>query len=177
MADDVDLGRLRFGELLAGSSAAGLLVVLFAVDWFRFSGVGATGWDALEIQRFLMLALIALAFMLISLTIFARPVAMPVAAAVVMTGTAILTVLALLYRVGINEPGTNDLIEVEIGAYLGLALATAIAVGGWRSMQDERTRSQTSQRQAERVLAVRGAPRPAPPERDPDRPGSDSGEE
>lgn len=171
------LYRLRLGELLVGGSALALFVVLFALDWFSFSGMGASGWDALEIQRFLLLVVVALAGTLVALTVLARPVAMPVAAAVVTTGTAIVALLALLYRVGIDEPGPNPVVEVELGAYLGLAAVTGIAAGAWRTMADERTATAASHRQAERVLAVRGAPRPPPPERDPDRPGRDADEE
>lgn len=173
----MEVARLRTGELLAGGSAAALVVVLLALDWFKFSGVGATGWESLEIIRVLLLVVAALAFTLVALTVLARPVAMPVAAAVVTTGTAALATLVVLYRVGFNEPGPNEVVEVELGAYLGLALTAAIAAGGWRTMQDERTRAGDSQRQTERVLAVRGAPRPVPEEDDADRPGSNGSEQ
>lgn len=173
----MDLGRLRTGELLAGGSAAALLVVLFALDWFSFSEAGATGWEALEVVRFLLLAVAGLAFTLVALTVLARPVAMPVAAAVILTGTAAIATLVVFFRVGLNEPGPNEFVEVELGAYLGLALTAAIAAGGWRTMQDERTNAPDSIRQTERVLAVRGAPRPVPdePDEQPDPPEDTDG--
>jgi hypothetical protein len=43
----------------------------------------------------------------------------------------------------------------------------AILAGAWRTLADERLGAGDSLRQTERVLAVRGAARPAPPERDP----------
>jgi hypothetical protein len=50
----------------------------------------------------------------------------------------------------------------------------AIIAGAWRALADERTGSTISLRQTERVLAVRGAARPAPPERDPGRRAADA---
>lgn len=173
----MELSRLRLGEVVAGAGAATLLVALLALDWFEFSGAAASGWDSLELLRFLLLVVVALAFTLVALTLLARPVAIPVAAAVVTTGTAIVAVLALLYRVGLDEPGDNALVEVELGAYIGLAAVTAVAAGGWRTMQDERMATETSRRQTDRVLAVRGAPRPPPPERDPERPSRNGDED
>jgi hypothetical protein len=86
----------------------------------------------------------------------------------------VLALLYLLYRVGIDEPGRNGDVSVDAGAYLGLACMVLILAGAWRSLADERTGSVVSLRQTERVLAVRGAARPAPPARDParDEPGT-----
>lgn len=169
MPDAFDLTRLRFGELVTAGSAAGLLIVLF-VDWFGAGELeGASGWESLEILRFLLLILIAMAFGVVALTVLARPVAMPVAAAVITLGVAVLCLLCVLFRVAINEPGPNEFVSVELGAYLGIAFTAGIVVGLWRTLQDERTESGASKRQAERVLSVRGAARPAPPERDPER--------
>ena len=51
---------------------------------------------------------------------------------------------AVLYRI-LNQPGPNDAVEVERGAWIGLAAAALVAAGGWRSM---------------RVEAIPGAARP-----------------
>lgn len=167
----MDVGRLRSGELLAGASAVGLVVVLF-VDWFSTG----SGWESFGLLRFLLMIQAGLALTLVALTVLARPVAMPVAAAVITVGVSLLALLALLYRVGLDEPGSNRAVEVQLGAYLGLALCAGIGLGAWRTLQDERTDAADSRRQAERVLAVRGAPRPPPPERDPSRPDPGGGE-
>jgi hypothetical protein len=162
---DVDLGRLRSGELLCGASAAGLLIVLF-VDWFS----GTSGWDSLDVLRFAIAALGALGLAVVLLTVTARPVAIPVAAANITVGVAVLVLLWVLWRVAVDEPGPNEVVGVELGAYLGVLLTFGVGAGAWRSLQDERTDIPASVRQTERVLAVRGAPRPAPPPRDPSRP-------
>lgn len=165
----MDLGRLRGGELLTGLGAIGLLVVL-SLDWYG----SESGWDSLEILRILFAAQALAALTLIGLTVLARPVAIPVAATVMTLVFSLFAVLCALYRVGIDQPGSYGPSDVDVAAYVGLACVTAVAVGAWRALADERTHSTASRRQAERVLAVRGAPRPPPPERDPDRPAPSS---
>jgi hypothetical protein len=160
----MDVLRLRSGELLTAAGAIGLAIVLFA-DWFG----GRSGWSTLTVGRVLLVLTIALALTLVVFTLSARAVSMATSAAVVTIGVGTLALLYLLYRVGIDEPGVNALVGVDAGAYLGLLCLLAILVGAWRALGDERTGSAISLRQTERVLAVRGAPRPAPPARDPAR--------
>lgn len=160
----MDPRRLRSGELLAAVSAVGLLAAMF-LDWFR----GESAWETLTAGDVLLLAVAALALTLVVLTVSARPVAMAGSAASITVGVAALTLLYLLYRIVVNEPGTDASGEVGIGAYLGLLLVLGCAAGAWRALADERTDASASLQQTERVLAVRGAPRPAPPERDPSR--------
>ncbi len=161
----MDLRRLRGGELLAAVSAGGLLLAMF-LDWFG----GHSAWEALTIGRVLLVAVAALALTLVALTLTARPVAMAGSAASITVGVAALVLVYLLYRVGLNEPGTDAAHTIGEGAYLGLIFVFGCAAGAWRALGDERTGAPASLRQTERVLAVRGAPRPAPPERDPGRP-------
>ncbi|MEA2143794.1 MAG: hypothetical protein QOI64_2224 [Solirubrobacteraceae bacterium] len=165
----MDVLRLRSGELVTAAGAAGLALVLFA-DWFG----GRSGWSTMTVGRGLLVLTIVLALTLVVLTLRARAVSMATSAAVVTIGIGALALLYLLYRVGIDEPGRNALVSVDAGAYLGLLSLLAILAGAWRSLADERTGSAISLRQTERVLAVRGAARPAPPARDPDR-GSPGG--
>jgi hypothetical protein len=160
----VDLRRLRSGELLATVSAAGLLLAMF-LEWFG----GDSAWETLTVGDVLLLGVIALALTLVVLTLTARPVAMAGSAASITVGFAALVMLYLLYRIVVNEPGTDASGEIGPGAYLGLVFVLGCAAGAWRALGDERTHAPFSLRQTERVLAVRGAPRPPPPERDPGR--------
>lgn len=160
----MNLGLLRTGELLAAISASGLIVVMF-LDWFG----GDSAWEALTIGRFLLVAVALLAVTLVVLTVTARPVAMAASAASITVGSAALVLLYLLFRIVVNEPGTDAAGDIGSGAYLGLLFALGCAAGAWRALADERTGAPASLRQTERVLAVRGAPRAAPPERDPSR--------
>jgi hypothetical protein len=160
----VDVRRLRGGELLAAVSAAGLLVVMF-LEWFG----GRSAWESLTIGRILLVAVALLALTLVVLTLTARPVAMAASAASITVGVTALAVLYLLYRIVVNEPGPDAGAEIGLGAYLGLLFVLGCGAGAWRAIADERTGAASSLRQTERVLAVRGAPRPPPPERDPSR--------
>ena len=160
----MDPRRLRSGELVMAAGAVGLAVVLFA-DWFD----GHSGWSTMTVGRVLLVLTIALAATLVAVTLSARAVSTATSMAVVTIGVGTLALLYLLYRVGIDEPGRNALVGVEAGAYLGLLSVLAIVVGAWRSLADERTGSPISRRQTERVLAVGGPARPAPPARDPER--------
>ena len=112
---------------------------------------------------------IALAATLVVITLRKRAVSMAMSAATVTIGVGAIALLYLLYRVGIDEPGRNGLVSVDAGAYLGLACLLLILTGAWRTIADERTGATASLRQTERVLAVRGAPRPPPAVRDPQR--------
>jgi hypothetical protein len=161
----VDVRRLRSGELLAGASAVGLLVVMF-LDWFG----GRSAWEALTIGRVVLVALAALALTLVVLAVTARPVAMACSAASITVGVAALAALLLLYRIVVDEPGPDAGAAIGLAAYLGLLLVLGCGAGAWRALADERTDAPSSLRQTERVLAVRGAPRPPPPARDPSRP-------
>jgi len=158
------LQRLRSGELLAGASSVALMAVMF-MDWFG----GATGWVSLTLLRVPLVITAALALAVVVLTV-SRTVAMACSAAAVTVGVGALTLALLLYRVVVNEPGPDAGTTIGAGAYLGLLLVLGCVVGAWRTLADERTGAAASVRQTERVLAVRGAPRPAPPERDPERP-------
>lgn len=160
----MDLGRLRSGELITAAGAAGLFVVMF-LDWFG----GRSAWATMTIGRVLLVLTIALATTLVVFTLRRRAVSMAMSAATITIGVGSFTLLLVAYRVLIDEPGRNGLVSVDAGAYLGLGLLVVLLAGVWRTMADERTAAAESRRQTERVLAVRGAPRPPPAVRDPER--------
>ncbi len=160
----MDVRRLRSGELVAGVGAAALAVAMF-LDWFG----GRSAWETLTVGRVLLVLTIALAATLVVITLRKRAVSMATSSATITVGVGALTLLYLLYRVGIDEPGRNGVVSIDAGAYLGVGCALAIVAGAWRALADERTGAAASLQQTESVLAVRGAPRPAPPERDPAR--------
>ena len=161
----MDVRRVRIGELLAGASAAGLLVVLF-LAWFG----GGSAWETMAIARVVLVALVACGLTLVVLTVTSRTVAMACSAAAITVGVGVLALLLVVYRVVVNEPGPNAAVSIDAGAYLGLLLVFGVVAGAWRALADERTRTPASLEQTERVLAVRGPPRKPPPARDPSRP-------
>ena len=165
----MDVRRLRGGELLAAVAAVGLLAVM-SLDWFG----GRSAWEALAIGRIVLVAVALLALTVVVLTLTARPVAMAASAASITVGVTALATLYLLFRIVVDEPGPDAGAQIGAGAYLGLLLVLGCGAGAWRALADERTGAASSLRQTERVLAVRGAPRPPPPERDPSRPAARS---
>lgn len=50
---------------------------------------------------------------------------------------ALITVLALIYRVLINQPGLGGVVEARAGAYVGLLSAVVLFYGAWRSLRQE----------------------------------------
>lgn len=144
-----DPTRLRRGEWIAGVGGVLLLVSLFAFDWYGFDAVftrglaalplsgGASGWDAHTILRWFMLLTVAAGVALWVLTAVERTDAIPLSAAVIAVVVALITTFCLAWRVLVNEPGPNEVIDVKFGAYLGLLSSAAVLVGAWLSLRDE----------------------------------------
>jgi drug/metabolite transporter (DMT)-like permease len=152
----MDLTRLRTGELLAAAGALALLGVAF-LDWYG----DESAWQALPLLRVAIVLVALLALGLAVLTAGRRPVALPVAAGVVLIALGALLTFALLVRLAFPPDGASR----ELGALAGLLAAALLTAGAWRTVADERTGTRESREQAERTLAVRGAARPVPPPR------------
>jgi carbon starvation protein CstA len=125
------MGRLRDGEWVAGAGGVALLAALF-LDWFS----GASAWQAFSVLDVVLalLALVPLALVVLQAT--RESPSLPVAFSVFTTIAGALATLLILYRL-LNQPGPNDRVEVELGAWIGLASAIVTAAGGWRSMRVE----------------------------------------
>jgi carbon starvation protein CstA len=125
------MGRLRDGEWVAGAGGVALLAALF-LDWFS----GASAWQAFSVLDVVLalLALVPLALVVLQAT--RESSSLPVAFSVFTTIAGALATLLILYRL-LNQPGPNDRVEVELGAWIGLAAAVVTAAGGWRSMRVE----------------------------------------
>jgi hypothetical protein len=146
---DLDPSRLRRGELIVGASALVLLASIFFLNWYGLSsvpgptaanlGVSASvnGWDGLTTLRWLMLLTIACGLGLVFLQATRRAPAIPVSMSVIVTVLGLITALALVYRVLINEPGPDNLVEQKAGAFVGLISAIVFVYGGYESMRRE----------------------------------------
>lgn len=146
---DLDLKRVNLGQQIAAIGAVLLFIFLF-IGWYTVGGalgafanqlgvnVSVKGWDAHTVLRWLMLltivAALALAFM--NATKRALP-DLPVSASTILTGLAGVTTLCVAFRMFIDQPGPDKLIDVKFGAWLGLLSLIAITVGGWLSMRAE----------------------------------------
>jgi hypothetical protein len=81
-----------------------------------------------------LLALVPLALVFAQAT---RPSpAIPVFFSVMTVLAGLLAAVLILYRI-VNQPGPNEIVDVQAGAWLGLLAALVVAGGGWRSMRVE----------------------------------------
>jgi hypothetical protein len=137
--------RLRDGEWIAGAGAVALLAAMFlhwyALDLVSFGPLGegvpeATAWQAFGVLD-VVLALLALVPLALVFTQATRPSpAIPVFLSVMTVLAGALAALLILYRI-VNQPGPNDIVDVQAGAWLGLLAALVVTGGGWRSLRVE----------------------------------------
>jgi hypothetical protein len=170
----MDTNRLRTGELIAGVAGIALLLIMFIFSWYDFDGIPGSGINAWEAFSFIDIILFITVVVAVGLAVskaMAQTVALPVAASALTAGLGILSTLLILFRIiatpSFDVLGTNIDTSVQIGAFLGLIAAAAIAYGGWRSMQEEGT---TFSAQADRLqdrtsdrTTDREPPPPPPP--------------
>jgi hypothetical protein len=134
--------RLRDGEWIAGAGAVALLASMFlhwyGLDAALLGGVAAeaTAWQAFGVLD-IVLALLALVPLTLVFTQVTRSSpAIPVFFSVMTVLAGALATLLILYRV-VNQPGPNEIVDVQVGAWLGLLAAVVITAGGWRSLRVE----------------------------------------
>jgi uncharacterized membrane protein HdeD (DUF308 family) len=119
----VTRSKLTVGEVVAGAAGAVLVVSLFG-PWFD----GESAWRALTVVLALLLIAAALGIVLFVATLYQRSQAYPVAAEVFAFAFAALTVVVLLFEVGLRaQPGW--------AAWIGLAAVLAVAAGSWAAMR------------------------------------------
>jgi hypothetical protein len=137
----VDLNRLSRGEKIAGAAAVLLFIDMF-LSWYsaNISGAlsaaasrfgvdtSATAWQAFSTTDILLLITIIVALAMVGTRAMARTVNLPVSLPLVVAALGALMTLLVLWRI-INQPGPNDFINVEYGAYIGLILIAALTYG------------------------------------------------
>jgi carbon starvation protein CstA len=134
--------RLRDGEWIAGAGAVALPASMFlhwyALDAALLGGVAAeaTAWQAFGVLDIVLalLALVPLALVVAQATRMSP--AIPVFFSVMTVLAGALATLLILYRI-VNQPGPNEIVDVQLGAWLGLLAAVVVAAGGWRSLRME----------------------------------------
>ena len=131
--------RLRDGDWIAGAGGVVLLAAMFA-DWYApdavFGAPGGNAWQAFSVLDAVLALLALVPLALVALQATRDSPSLPVAFSVLTTVAGALATLLMLYRI-VNQPGPNDAVTVELGAWIGLVAAVAIAGGGWRSMRVE----------------------------------------
>jgi hypothetical protein len=131
------MGRLRDGDAIAGAGGLALILSLF-LDWYGLGAraLGASAWEAFSVLDVVLVLLTLVPLGLVATQATRDSPSVPVAFSVFATVAGMLAALLILYRI-VNQPGPNDVVTVELGAWVGLAASVAIAAGGWRSMRVE----------------------------------------
>lgn len=165
--------RLRQGALITAGSAVALLVLMFATKWYGVDEIpgrvatrtqvthAASAWNALSIVRWLMLVTIVVAIGSVLLHGSQRSHGAKTNTGALVAVLGAITSVVLIYRVLIDLPSGNSVVDQKLGAILGVLAAIGIAFGGYASMLEERERArrgahssraakQTASRQAER---------------------------
>jgi hypothetical protein len=130
----VNFQRPRWGEWIAAIAGAELLLVTFR-SWYKVDGtnVQVAAWDALEQGRYLLLIAGLVGILLLLATAAGREAESSVHLGAV-TGVVGLACAGYIgYR--LSSP-PNDNATTAAGAYLGLAAALGIAIGGYQSAKE-----------------------------------------
>jgi hypothetical protein len=112
--------------------------VIDVLDTFSTHVPEASAWQAFSI---LDIVLFLIALVVIGIPITAATTtspAKPVAFTILGTVFSALAVLLILYRI-VNQPGSNAIIAVKPGAWIGLAGALIALIGSYLAMADEHT--------------------------------------
>jgi hypothetical protein len=149
------VNRPRPADVLAGLGGAVLLGSLW-LKWYGFDadalapkGAGVlsvlntgtpsvSAWQAFSVTDILLALFAALAIGVPVSSILARTTAKPVAFTVLSSCGGALAVLLVLYRL-IDPPGSNELVALETGAWIGLVGAILTFVGSWLALADDST--------------------------------------
>jgi hypothetical protein len=137
----VDVNRLNRGEQIAGVGAVLLFIDMF-LKWYSPNASDAivtaasragfdtsySAWDAFDVTDLLLLLLVIAALAMVGMRAMARDVNLPASPTLIVAGFATLMTIIVLWRI-INQPGDNDFVNVDYGAYLGLVLTALITFG------------------------------------------------
>jgi hypothetical protein len=125
---------IDFRVLLPPGQRAGVLNVLTT----RTGSFDGNAWQVFSVLDivFCLIALVAIGVPVTAATTTSP--AKPIAFAILGTVFSALAVVLILYRIA-NQPGSNAIIAVKPGAWIGLAGAVIALVGSYLAMADEHT--------------------------------------
>jgi len=143
--------RVHTGELISFICALALLPIMFLLDWYgvvglplraRRSGIttAENAWRVLTDLRWLMLLAIVAAMGSVVLHVSQRAHGTKTDTSLAVTAIGTVTALLVGYRVLIDPPDPRSVVDVKVGAYLGLLCAIGIAIGGYESFRQVRER-------------------------------------
>ena len=123
---------MRLGELVGALGGLGLLVALF-LPWYLSSDDQITAWKAFSVTDIVLTAAAAVVLSVAISVLFRISVSYPVAGSSVATGLGFVATGLIVVRM-INPPGYGPIV-LQGGAWLGLASAIAVTIGGYMGMQ------------------------------------------
>jgi hypothetical protein len=139
--------RHRNADIVSATSAALLAAVMFALAWYGGAGIpgrtsrlvyAVNGWDALSLVRWLVLFTILAAVGSALLHLSQRSHGARTNTGLAITLLGALTAAALIYRVLIDLPSPDQVVDQKLGAFLGVLCALGIAYGGLEALRAER---------------------------------------
>jgi len=154
------------GELFSLAGAVALLILMFAFKWFGVAGMASrttarpaiqsaiNAWSALSVVRWLMLATILLAIGSFVLHATQRGHGARTNTSPAITALGGLTAALLCYRVLIDLPDPDKVLDQKLGAVLGLLSAIAIAFGGFDALREERARERQAMARSRRSTGL-----------------------
>jgi hypothetical protein len=122
---------LRLSGWVGALGGLGLLVASF-LPWYSAGGQDVTAWQAFSVTD-ILIALAAFFSLSVAISVVGRiSVSYPVAGSTVATLFGAIALVLIVYRL-INPPGEG--LDLEYGAWIGLASALAATYGGYLGMQ------------------------------------------
>jgi len=132
----MDVNKLGLGQRIAAGAAVLLIIDLF-LNWYSASAggfsVSVSAWDAFGGTDFLLFLTAIVAIVMAAQAM--GMLSLPIKLSTVLLPLAGVMAVWVLYRL-LNQPGPNDLVSNEFGAYLGFLLTAGIAYGAFRAQNE-----------------------------------------
>ena len=159
--------RMELGELISAESALLLLVSMFALAWFgtvrppgRTTGAGLQSsedaWSGLTNVRWAMILAVLLALGVVAVHIGQAAHGTKTETGSLVAAAGGLCGVLLVWRVLVELPDPGRVVDVKLGAYVGLLCAWGIAIGGWRTRAAERGQRRHAPRTPRTVRSAPG---------------------
>lgn len=145
--------RLSRGDWIAAIGGVVMLVALF-LPWYSAGGQSVTAWEAMALDDVILAITALLAITAAIIVGIPRLMSVSVATTSLAILPAVVGLVLTIYR--LVSPAPEIDVSLDVGAWLGLAAAAAIAYGAWTGANDEgpaRRKAQAEQRAAQDALA------------------------
>ena len=146
--------RLSRGDWLAAIGGIAMLVALF-LPWYSAGDKSWTAWQAMAVDDVILAVAALLAIAAALIVALPRLWSLSVAATSLAILPAVVGLVVTIYRLVSPAPPID--VSLGVGAWLGLAATTAIAVGTWAGANDEGPARRSPE--AERRAAAEGLAR------------------